>query len=258
MRAGLMGMMLLLLSACSQKEGEQPRGAADHGTLSGEVFIVTQGGPSIKLGLVNIIAIPEEELSLYIEQKNALAATLRADRQSALKALQETISHSRQARADANKEVEKATQDAYADYLKCLETADSFEVCITERKRKVQQAKQDIPAGRSKNLAMEQAELERLQSEMDYLGSSDYYFAELPAGIASAKTNADGLFTMTIPRQGRFGLAARASRLVLGKTERYYWLVWESLDGTPSKRIMLSNDNTTTVASPDSVVIVAQ
>ena len=75
----------------------------------------------------------------------------------------------------------------------------------------------------------------------------------LPPGDVTAKTDAEGHFTMVLPRRGQFALAAQASRDAGGTTERYYWLIWVSLDGSARREIMLSNDNLVGMGSEDAV-----
>jgi hypothetical protein len=84
------------------------------------------------------------------------------------------------------------------------------------------------------------------------------YFASLPPALASVKTDADGKFSILVDREGTLVLAASASRRLVKKTENYYWLITVSLDGQPSKRIFLSNDNLATSDSKDSLVHVVE
>lgn len=66
--------------------------------------------------------------------------------------------------------------------------------------------------------------------------------ASFPPPAATAKTDADGRFTLTLKRGDRYALRAVATRAVFNNTEMYEWLIWL----TPSKdgaRIILANDN---------------
>ncbi len=76
--------------------------------------------------------------------------------------------------------------------------------------------------------------------------------------MASVKTDADGKFSIQLDRNIKVVLAAYAARQVVGKVENYYWLVTVSLDGQPSKRIFLSNDNLATSEFKDSLVRVVE
>ena len=70
---------------------------------------------------------------------------------------------------------------------------------------------------------------------------SPYYFQDLPAAVATGKTDADGKFTLTLP-PGKYVFAATASRSVSKDTEQYAWLV--KVDASnPVHGLLLSNDN---------------
>ena len=90
------------------------------------------------------------------------------------------------------------------------------------------------------------------------MNSGALYFASLPPPTASFKTDADGKFSIPLDRNAKIVLAANATRRLLSKTENYYWLVAVSLDGQPSKRIFLSNDNLATSDAGDSLVHVVE
>ncbi len=77
--------------------------------------------------------------------------------------------------------------------------------------------------------------------ELDYFVKGEQYFEQLPPPMATAKTDADGKFTLPLP-SGKYVIAAKTSRRVGDDTEVYSWLV--SLDLTASgQTLMLSNDN---------------
>jgi hypothetical protein len=46
-------------------------GCSREGQLTGEVFIVTQGGENVRLGLVEVRAIPEDQVKQFIAKKQA-------------------------------------------------------------------------------------------------------------------------------------------------------------------------------------------
>jgi hypothetical protein len=253
--------LIFLASGCVKQDHAQPANAAHDGELSGEVFIVTQGAQSIKLGLVTVVAIPEEEMTTFLEHKRATAAKLKSERQIEINAAENAMTDSRKAIAVSEAAIPTARKAASAAHLRYMEVVDWENPEIGKKEKQEQHmferqavAKQQKVQARRKTLAAQQITLGMMKADRDYLDTSDYYFADLPAGIASAKTNADGLFTMTIPQQGKFALAAHASRRILDREENYYWLVWESLDGKSTKTVMLSNDNITTSGSPDSAI----
>ena len=100
--------------------------------------------------------------------------------------------------------------------------------------------------------------LAKLEEQARSLNSGRRYFEDLPSPMASVKTDADGKFSIQLDRNIKVVLAAYAARQVVGKVENYYWLVTVSLDGQPSKRIFLSNDNLATSEFKDSLVRVVE
>lgn len=70
----------------------------------------------------------------------------------------------------------------------------------------------------------------------------------MPNLSAAATTDADGKFTLTIPKQGEYILVAKAQRMVSENTEKYYWTVPIDADGQ-AKSVMLSNNNKTGLAN---------
>lgn len=248
---------ILLAGACSDSRDAPSQASNSTGEISGEVFIVTAGGPSIKLGLVTVAAIPEAEINAFIQQRRQIADALTKESSSALQASKDAVSSARAAVAAADRDVSTAAARAHEEYLRCLQTADTKEECVAGKPHYEKRAF-DVLYARKKELAAREAELRAAAIDATLPNSSEFYFVDLPAGIASAKTNADGLFTLSIPRDGRYALAARASRQVLGESEEYYWLVWTSLEGAASKSVYLSNDNLTVSGSIESVIVAAQ
>jgi hypothetical protein len=75
-----------------------------------------------------------------------------------------------------------------------------------------------------------------------FLFGSAPYFQELNEhhrAVVTTKTGADGKFTVSIPSEGEFAIAAYAERQTLKDTEKYYWIV------PAADHVDLSNDNLT-------------
>lgn len=69
------------------------------------------------------------------------------------------------------------------------------------------------------------------------------YFGELGTPIAIATTDADGKFSLKIPKAGKYVIAATSNRTVTGeRTEAYFWLVPVEAKGAPMK-VTMSNNN---------------
>jgi hypothetical protein len=134
-----------------------------HQTLRGQIFIVTRGGESVKLGLVEVRAITAEALAAH---------------------------------ADFDRELGGGTQS---------------------------------PA--------------RL-----------FFTIGFPDSAATTKTDADGRFSLTVPRGLKVVLAAAAQRQVGGNREAFHWLVKPDAARTDGGEILLSNDNVVSSGSPASAM----
>ncbi len=74
---------------------------------------------------------------------------------------------------------------------------------------------------------------------------TDYYFSGfwVLSPLATATSNSDGKFTMNIKGKGKAALIGQGERQTGFSTEKYYWIVWFSLDKGSPQTLMLSNDN---------------
>jgi guanyl-specific ribonuclease Sa len=239
---------LFLLSCCFTCFGCGGGQGQSQGKLDGDVFIVTAGAQNVKLGLVEVRVLP------YEETKNSIAKT-RAQAEREVAKLQPQLDAARRVRTSAegrnkaaNAEYVAATNRAIAaigdDSFSALNEAEgaafNWEMAASEA------------VGSAKNAIAE------LEKQARRWNSGALYFASLPSPAASVKTDADGKFSIPLDRMAKVVLAANATRRLPNKTENYYWLVTVSLDGQPSKRIFLSNDNLATSDSKDSLVHVAE
>ncbi len=94
-------------------------------------------------------------------------------------------------------------------------------------------------------------QLRELRARQKTLNSAAPFFVDLPQPVATAKTDADGRFELTIPDKGEYVLVASAERTVFNDVERYFWVV--RLNSEEFKAT-LSNDNLTTSGSADSLL----
>lgn len=178
-------------------------------TINGQVFIVTQGGSNIKLGLVDVQAFRLSTLQPIINRKNEqISEIISKDRPRIDEAVSKHNAH--------NTLIEKAMAEHGPV------SQEDFE-----------------------KLSVEKEYAQRLQNELSRNTSPEVYFAELPAPpLASAKTDSDGKFTMSIPTDDKIVFVAKATRSVGKETERYYWMVgikWTK--GNDAESLLLSNDN---------------
>jgi len=205
---------------------DDPRALPD-GELTGDVFVVTPRRKRQSLGLVVLHAIPEDLLKQHLQDKMAIG-----ERES--RKLQREIDVLIKILEDARTEEDRLWKVQEAD-KENLRKANAWSVAYNRTKIITRQ-------------------LGDLLARRDQLTSGEHFFQDLPNAISTAKTNADGRFTLALPRDGRYGIVARASR-ELGEEKRIYsWFVWVSLDGRSSKRLVLSDENLAGAGSPDSAL----
>lgn len=215
------------------------------GDLTGSVFIVTRGGQNVKLGLVEVRAIPEQEILSFIQEKQAVAKKEQDELQPLVEEAEQQAQEAEEEYKEVDdqyKKMEAEADAAFRDFLGLWGTQleQQKKVLDTARER----AKAALEARKAKTPAMtaKSRALSKLKVEYSHWTSNTYYFDGLPVGLASTKTDADGAFSLRLRRGVKYALAAKARREVMDDTEAYYWLVWVTLDGNQTK-IFLSNDN---------------
>lgn len=190
------------------------------GQLSGEVFIVTKGGESIKLGLVPVSIYPLEELQRHIESRKR-----EYDRDIAV----------------INKALPSAKSENDKTFEKVLALigpgASSDERAVSDAAhKKARERYYDLLAQRDK------------------LDSGGFFLTEMPKESYSVKTDSNGQYAIKLPCRGKFALVAVGSRRVGEGLEIYYWVVNASLEGSSQKNLPLSNDNLISSGSAQSLI----
>jgi hypothetical protein len=228
-------VLVFLAGRCGPKEG----------TLTGDVFIVTQGGENVKLGLVEVRVLSPDAAKNAVEQ-----TTRRAEHEvDQLRPSLEAAKAEFQARIAALAVAKAEYEIANARFSGNISSTSLMNKCFAAQHRY-------LDAGFAKDKA--EAAIKDVEALMRHTKSGEVYFAHLPSALASAKTDADGKFSITLDSKTPVVLAAQATRHLPDKVENYYWLVRTSLDGQATKRIFLSNDNLATIRSPDSLVLVSE
>lgn len=197
------------------------------GELTGDVFVVATRKRKHPLGLVALHAIPEDALKQHLERRTAQRELEGGKLQREIDGLAATLED---VRAEEGR-LWKIQQQDESD----LRKANAWSVAYNKTKKITKQ-------------------LEDLRKRRQHLTSGDHFLRDLPSAISSATTNPDGTFMLPIPRDGRFGIVARASRELGEEKQTYLWFVWVSLDGALAKRLVLNNDNIVGAGSPDSAL----
>ncbi len=211
-RSALVLFFIALSAAACNREGE----------LRGDVFIVTQGAQNFKLGLVEVSAIPEAEMKKFLVTRASVVEPEIAKRQEEYNAIKQQYD-----------EAVRQASEADRDYSDSIMSGD-YERRLDYLNRKYDKAK---------TVDEIKVKLDAAESSLNDEKSATPFFVDMPKGIATATTDADGKFTMRLSSKGRFALVAHASRQVVGAKEEYYWIVWTSLENQSSKQVILSNNN---------------
>src|SRR3954468_10740626 len=182
---------------------DDPRANSD-GELTGEMFVVGGPGKKLALGSVLVCAIDEDALKPHLERRTAQRELGSRKLEREIDALAVTLVH---ARAEEERLWTLQQQDE-GNFRK----AKAWSVSYNNTKKITRQ-------------------LEDLRARRQHLTSGAHFFQDLPSPISAATTNGDGTFTLAIPRVGRYGIVARASRARDDEKQTYVWFVSISLDG---------------------------
>jgi len=199
----LIFVALVALTGCKPKET----------TLSGQMFIVTQGGENIKLGDVRIILVEKSQVADFLQKKAPVIKSELIARKAEYDAAKE----------EAQKIVDDDRQTQALNSQELSATADREYASINRFKN-----------ARAKYLNFPMAE--------DWL--TDFS----PIVFRETLTDADGNFSITYPRNKNLAIFAKAERTTLTDTEKYYWVI-DAPTNAPTVQIFLSNDNLASTAS---------
>lgn len=235
-RAGTLLTLSIMLSGCGEKE------------ITGQAFVVTKGKDNIKLALVAVGAIPQEDFDKYIkakqreklEQQKPLSPQYDQAKKEANK-LQKKLDEIRQRLIEPERNLKEERDNlakSVGDYstayygegvkLRTLFYIDTLKACLTEEKEEI------------KKYPNMQANLD-LINKYEAFNKNEFYLPNLPDPKFISKTDAEGKFTLKLP-SGKYVITANTSRDIFGSTENYRWLVTVDTSNT-NQPLMLSNDN---------------
>jgi hypothetical protein len=231
---------ILELTGCKPKET----------TLSGQVFIVTQGADNVKLGDVEILLIEKTQVTDFLHKKQpAIDSEIATKQQELTKLEQGVVTVFLKTNADYVKaesefdELQKQFDDQLArmnqavkDYSNNPDHADAVS-SDAEAKSKVIQLKMQSALDQ-----MKAAKSAAMKSLKNHPTAADYFEDFLPVIAQKTISDADGKFSFVYPRDKSFAIFTSAQRMVLNKTEKYYWLV-NTPANAESVQIFLSNNN---------------
>lgn len=181
---------------------------ASKGTLQGQLFIVTRGGDNVRLGSVRVQAFSKETID------------------KAIRANASGIGD------EFSKYVDRYTR-AEAELNKPGVGQPSSNREVAELRNRLNSSLSNIRSN-----AYESA-----KRNLESWNMLQYLLPRLSGNISEAITDADGRFTMQVPKKDLIVLVAEASRELLNSKEKYYWMLPVSLGGNDSKSIVVSSGN---------------
>ena len=199
--------------------------------IRGQVFIATNGGQNIKLGLVDVSAYTSSDFEKKI---NSIAELGREMRKNLL-----AISNDRlQKFSDLDAEFKKFESEYQAASLAYFSNKNDEQARDRYADLGIRRSGANSPAD-----LLESARLELNSSlhAIDGTKKLGFYTQKLKGPVDSGKSDADGNFELTLPA-GKYVFVANAKRMISGENEFYDWIVKVNVN-SQTKRIMLGNDN---------------
>jgi hypothetical protein len=200
-------------------------------TIHGQVFIVTRGGESVKLGLVTVDLLPVAQFKRHVAARKAEAAKELVSRAAEVKSWNDAVETSQQMLTTAERE-----------YRRSMDRGDYFGSAYDKRRQAVR-LESDAQRG-----------LNEARKKLAMLSQGAFYFEGMPSGKVSAQTDADGNFALAVPPLGEYVLVARAGRAIMDRAENYFWAVQVMPEARRGKPVFLSNTTMTTANSPLSLL----
>jgi hypothetical protein len=276
---------ILELTGCKPKET----------TLSGQMFIVTQGAENVKLGDVEILLIEKSQATDFLQKKQpAIKSEMALKQQELTNAEQEVVTASGNAgKAQAyfdwftvnkpyktNADYAKIKsqwnilfnqygyQTNYVERLYAYTTnnlydenaENNFRAAVNRREEiavKLNSLNDELEAIKSAAIATETERLEAVKSSVARANAdaaiantnlekspslADYFGDFSPVIVQKTISDSDGKFSFVYPHDKSFTIFSSAQRMVLNKTEKYFWLV-NAPTNAESVQIFLSNNN---------------
>lgn len=209
----------------------------------GQVFIVTQGSQNIKLGLVDVIALPKQKFKSHIELKRARIELEKNKSNALLEKYSQSVRMENEVYESAN-DVFKKANNLLSDEL--ISSGEGYEEIIKSAFQEINK--------KSKDREVFDDEINKLYAELtlkDEKSYLEYFFDGLVSDINSL-TDADGAFSIELPAHGEFVVCAHATRKLYDATEEYFWVV--SSDDFRRAGVFLSNNNLMSLDKLDKLV----
>ena len=153
-------------------------------TITGQVFIRTKGGETIKLSLVEVLIFDEKTIAEHLEKKHNTAAPIDQYFRPRFERLQQILEAEKAAKERLER-AEKAVSDSITGAYQLAEVkrANAYKEWKTIHD----------------TIVIKPHDWETLRGAAGYTHSALYYFSELPKPLHFTQTDADGKFDFKIP-----------------------------------------------------------
>jgi hypothetical protein len=231
---------------------------SEKGTLTGQIFVATNGRENIKLGAQHVALFPYDGVNILLAGLHEFAGAMADRLQIDISAAEEAEGQAKLAAEEAKSAVEQAKaaveQAARTErrnqelYRTGIGSSDGLTAISAAREAGVT-ARRDLDAAReaenrARNAAnMARGRVDSLEEEQAYYYSDAFWFSRLQSAIQIAETDAEGKFELQVPRTGRWVVAAHGQRMTWNRIEDYYWLQPLFLDGQHKRVQNLNNNN---------------
>jgi hypothetical protein len=234
----------------SQSSGGKPAQGRSNPSavlIEGQLFIVTRGQQVVKLALVPVMVASADEIDKYVVVHANAINQRRAAMAPQIIDLKRKLDEATAELGPLNAEYAALAKEANERCIALKSTpctSDAQWIELNNRQMMKGRELSALPRWKEKqeitsalNELVKQYRLPRLA---DFFAGVD-----TASFLASAKTDADGKFSISVPNGGRVAITARANRIVGEDRERYLWLVWVRLPprGGAKAAITLANDN---------------
>ena len=203
------------------------------------MFIVTRGGPAIKLALVQVAVFRKADIETRVHDTDSRLAGERAKADAEVSEASQSLQLAKRAVAGGLGEWMKREAETHGRETNTKAAIDRGH-SVWE---KFHAAEQKIPTAETR--------LREAVARQKLLYSAAPYFAQLPEPLGTAKTDADGRFKLIVSDEEDIAVLASSSRTIFDRVEKCFWIVRLAPHDTS---LTLSNDNLTTSGSADSLV----
>ncbi|MFC0167599.1 hypothetical protein ACFFKC_05850 [Pseudoduganella danionis] len=203
--------------AFSDEINQSKRSEQKNTSIEGDIFIVTRGQQVIKLPLVKISVVSENQLNNYLKNRKAALTELRNE-------LIPEIIQTKQEILKYKKEVDDAKKTGEDIHSPTSDFAHYYRVSES-------------------NLEVATEKLLRLERKSTFGNSYQEFFDGIDSSVPtifSTKSDSEGKFVLNANFKGRVAIIAKSSRFIGELDERYLWVIWLK---NGAKKISLSVDN---------------